>query len=297
MPAIRIEEIAFGDDRYEDLAEFAKLADADHARGKMARLWRQCTLEGVYELDARTIDRVLGVGGSDALVRARLGELQSDGRVRIRGTAGRIEWLDKLRENGKFGELGTHHGSKGGRPKRNPLVGVIDNPPSASALLFSASATEESDRRSPVDAEAASPSASSAVRRKSKPKVDATDEEIASVARVLAKLGEWNGVTYTACDAHTRLIVRHLRNNVTELDLRKVIAFCGEKWEGDDRMKQYLRPETLFGPETIAKYLDAARTKFAKVPGSGFVFGGTVPPAEIAEHRAAFADDGAGGET
>ena len=115
--SVRIEDEAFSDERYEDLALFAGLPDADCARGKMARLWRQCTLEHTHKIETHVALRVLGPNGVEALIRARLGERVGDSHVRIRGTKGRIEWLKQLRENGK-------HGVKGGRPKRN-----TDNPP------------------------------------------------------------------------------------------------------------------------------------------------------------------------
>jgi hypothetical protein len=110
--SVRIEDEAFSDERYEDLAHFAGLADADHARGKMAKLWRQCTLENRHILPRTTVVRVLGDRGVEALIVSRLGEEVEEG-IRIRGTKGRIEWLKKLRSNGKFGKLG-------GRPRANP---------------------------------------------------------------------------------------------------------------------------------------------------------------------------------
>lgn len=120
MPAVRIEEEAFGDERYDDLAVVAGLADADHARGKMAKLWRQCTLENTQILHRVTVERVLGTKGFEALVFARLGEQTEVDRIRIKGTQGRIEWLQKVRENG----------SKGGRPKgvrkQNHLVSAVE---------------------------------------------------------------------------------------------------------------------------------------------------------------------------
>jgi hypothetical protein len=112
--SVRIEDDAFSDRRYDRLATIAGLADADHARGKMAVLWRQCTIERRYQLDREDVVAVLGPRGVDALVTARLGEVVGD-QVRIRGTKGRIEWRDKLRKNGL----------KGGRPKKksgNQLV-------------------------------------------------------------------------------------------------------------------------------------------------------------------------------
>lgn len=110
MAAVRTEEEAFADDRYDDLAARAGLADADHARGKMLRVWRQCTIEGTHFVSRDFLARVFPIGGADALIGARLGELQEDDSVRVRGAKGRVEWLTKLRANGR----------KGGRPKRLP---------------------------------------------------------------------------------------------------------------------------------------------------------------------------------
>lgn len=106
MPSVRIEDDAFGDLRFDILASEAGLADADHARGKMIRLWRQCTAENVHTLPEAVVVSVLGSRGVSALIVARLGEKSSHG-VRIKGTKGRIEWLANLRKNG----------AKGGRPK------------------------------------------------------------------------------------------------------------------------------------------------------------------------------------
>jgi hypothetical protein len=105
--SVRLEDETFSCMRYERLAELAGLADSDHARGKMAKLWRQCTLEQRHILPESDIVRVLGPDGVRALVCADLGEVVAEG-VRMRGTRGRIEWLKKLRANGK----------KGGRPRK-----------------------------------------------------------------------------------------------------------------------------------------------------------------------------------
>lgn len=126
--SVRIEDEAFGDRRYDRLALEAGLADADHARGKMAVLWRQCTLEQRHILPVEDVNAVLGSRGAEALILARLGETHRHG-IRIRGTKGRIEWLRKLRENG----------AKGGRPKKKP-EGLASgspelNPPAPAPVL------------------------------------------------------------------------------------------------------------------------------------------------------------------
>jgi hypothetical protein len=100
--AVRIEGCAFADERFVTLARLAGLADADHARGKMARLWRQCTDHHTEILPIEIIESVLGSNACDVLVKSGLGE-QTDHGFRIRGTSGRIEWLEKARRNGKKG--------------------------------------------------------------------------------------------------------------------------------------------------------------------------------------------------
>lgn len=151
--SVRIEDEAFSDERYADLAEHLGLPDADCARGKMARIWRQCTIETRYALDVRTIERILGPNGVDALVKSRLGESKRDGSVRICGTEGRVEWLDRLRKNGK-------HGVKGGRPKKthqgfaNETLGGVENktPPAPAPAPAPTKKREESAPRAALRA-------------------------------------------------------------------------------------------------------------------------------------------------
>lgn len=99
-------------------------------------------------------------------------------------------------------------------------------------------------------------------RRKPKPS-EPTESERVVAMRVLEKLSERNGVRYSGTDKHIRLITRQLRADVDEYELRAIVALCASKWTGKPEYEQYLRPETLFGPETISKYLDPARTEFA----------------------------------
>lgn len=104
----------------------------------------------------------------------------------------------------------------------------------------------------------AAPTASTSKVRK---QPEYTESELASVRTVLDRLSDRSGVKYQGSKEHTRLIVARLRDGCSEWDLRRVIGYCAERlaWEADPKMRTYLRPETLFGPQTIAKYLDAAR--------------------------------------
>lgn len=261
MSSVRIEDEAFSCERYEDLAALAGLADADHARGKMARLWRQCTIEQTRVLTPLTITRVLGSRGVEALVGARLGEIVANG-VRIRGTKGRIEWLKKLRSNGKYGK-------RGGRPRNNPQglskkpMRVSESPLSETPLTLTPALTLTPVLKIP-DTEAG-PSglvvAAGTVRTR-KPKAVYTGAEMASAFVVLEKLGAVSKTSYSGAQAHLKLIVGRLREGLTEMDLRRIVAYCADEWEAKPEMQKYLRPETLFGPETHAKYLDAARARY-----------------------------------
>lgn len=91
-------------------------------------------------------------------------------------------------------------------------------------------------------------------------------EHADAVARILGKLSERTGVNYRGSREHERLITGRLADGVDEMDLRAVIAYCWDVlgWntkltEDGGTMAQYMRPETLFGPRTIHRYLPSAR--------------------------------------
>jgi uncharacterized phage protein (TIGR02220 family) len=75
-------------------------------------------------------------------------------------------------------------------------------------------------------------------------------------------------VAYSGTETHVHLILRQLRAGVTVEDLRAVIGYCAIEmgWKADQKLRRYLRPETLFGPQTISRYLDAARAWWRTLP-------------------------------
>lgn len=229
-------------------------------------------------------------GLSVLLIEHELAEQTRRG-VRIRGARERTNYLATRKETGKLG------GIKSGESRRkkakqeskvtfdktegraNPSAVPI---PSASA---SASADPSEKNSAPPSAGGAQPGFSgfeAAIERnlgdvglararggKRRPKPsEPSESEQASVRVVLEKLSAQNGVRYSGTAAHTRLIVGRMREGATEQDLRAVIGYCALEleWKGNPAMEKFLRPETLFGPQTIGKYLDPARTWFAKLP-------------------------------
>jgi hypothetical protein len=158
--SVRIEDEAFSDRRYDRLAKEAGLADADHARGKMAVLWRQCTIEQRHQLPIADVNDVLGPRGVEALVASRLGEMVGD-EIRIKGTGGRIEWLGTLRNNGKFG-------SKGGRPRKGEKPSRVSGAEPLRVRENAKSETPPAPAPAPVTAPAPAPGVFSEAPRGSK---------------------------------------------------------------------------------------------------------------------------------
>ena len=68
-------------------------------------------------------------------------------------------------------------------------------------------------------------------------------------------LNERAGTAYRCGAGTTEKVRRLLKKGYTEEDLKKVIAVKCFQWRDDVKMKQYLRPTTLFGPEKFDDYL------------------------------------------
>ncbi len=101
-----------------------------------------------------------------------------------------------------------------------------------------------------------------------------TDAEWPIVERVLGKLTEATGVRFK--DRHrngrptgyVKFVLRRLREDVTEEELRKVIRHRATLWRGTDQEK-YLTPETLFGREKFDTYLAQAIAAYEQPARAG----------------------------
>lgn len=150
MAAVRVESEAENDIRFHLLAKQAGLADADHAIGKMLRLWRACTNRQSYVLSEAVVACVVD---PDALVAAELGE-RVDGGIRIRGTKGRIEWLGERRKASRKGGLANRakwvppgSAKKSQEPaKTEPLGSRAESPNSNSPANSPAPAKQENEQ-------------------------------------------------------------------------------------------------------------------------------------------------------
>lgn len=262
MTRVNVDAMALVDARFDRLAILLGLADGDHARGRILRLWVSCVLQSSHVAGRWLVESVFGAAGPEALVMSDLASWASEDHqtLYIRGTLGRIEWYERLRSQsaqaGKVRALGASRvagqfASHKDGAQTSPLTLAL---PLAPALALARSQTPKVPTANPDQKP----------KRAKLKSGDATESELETVRTVLAKLGEHNGINYTASAEHTRLIVAQLRNGVTEHDLRKIVAYCATKSFPPDKpeLRLYLRPETLFGPRTIERYLDPARAWF-----------------------------------
>jgi len=258
------------------------MTDPDHALIKVARLWSWQTEHFIperptYVVDIDTIESVLGPNGPAALVRARLAT-EVDGGYRLHGTEGQIEWCQDLSSKrqhaGRARAVGAHRDHLGRLLPTNIGESAHNQSSTSPAPVQHVTSTSPAQSSAPSPSPSPSPDLISdppivpqGGRRsaRSRSAVDATPAELASVRVVLDRLSTESGIAYRGSDAHTRLILGRLREGTTELELRAVVAYCGDQWRGKPEMQQYLRPETLFGPQTIARYLDPARTRYARL--------------------------------
>lgn len=104
MAAVRIENEAWGDSRYAKLARLCGLSDPRFALILCGAVWSYCTDKKTYIVDGPTINTIALIDGfADHMVTALLAEKQKKGTYRIKGSKGRIEWLEKLKENAAKG--------------------------------------------------------------------------------------------------------------------------------------------------------------------------------------------------
>lgn len=218
------------------------------------------------ELPPEDIDIAAGIEGfADRMVGVHLADHSHRG-IRIRGAEKRIRYLKDSEDSGRVGGLRSAEvrrrkaqlkgGSKAplaeneGHPSKGPQgSGNLPVPvPVPSPVLLPVPVLERVS---------AKPTSSRGKARKSES--GATPEERATALRVLERLSAQNGIAYRS-EKHVDTVVARLRDGVTELELRCIVAYCAVErgWKDDPKMAQYLRPSTLFGPEKVHEYRDPA---------------------------------------
>lgn len=226
-------------------------------------VWPICYDQMTHLISERVLDAAADREGfATALIESELAHRDRSGKVYVAGAKKRIKYLEDKQRAGHEGGVKSAE-SRRKTPKQTSSTSgstpqARRNPPVPDPFLVPDSAPDPV-----VVPEKKEKSSAAPISRKSK-EPSYTEHEQASVRVILDRLSERSGVKYQGSKEHTRLIVARLRDGCSEWDLRRVIGYCAErlKWEEKPEMRAYLRPETLFGPQTIAKYLDPARTAF-----------------------------------
>lgn len=214
-------------------------------------------------VDPRDVDAAAGREGfSAAMVEVGLATTVKSG-IRLAGAAERIEYLLERRKTGQRGGLARvaklKLSSSSAQARREAELNHPTVPDPSPSVSPSPSAVPDLQ----IPPKPPQGGVSPPVRRKPSDKLAMTSAEEASVNGILKRLSERSGVAYRGAVEHKRLILNQLRRGLTEEDLRKVLWFKANEWSSTE-MAQYLRPETLFGPKTIERYLDAARSAHEK---------------------------------
>ena len=110
MASVRVENGALKDPRIEYLGVLLDTGRYD-ALGRMIAVWDFCTEHDTYIASNAAVCGIFGADGVKHLLEADLAEVTDEG-LRIRGTAGRIEWLRKKREAAAKGGRAKHAASK-----------------------------------------------------------------------------------------------------------------------------------------------------------------------------------------
>ena len=280
---VEFSAVADEEGKFGRLAKLLGLADADHARGKCEHLWVACTRRGESDLPQWLVEQVLGEHGPGALKESGLASWaggrgdSKTRRMRIGGAQKHCLWMVGDQE------AKTEQRRKGGKTRADEASRQLDgkfapagdqhpaeHPAQSSSSEISTATEGEEDPRpavaSPTPGQTELPGSAAArpasrSRKPSKP----TETERAIALAVLAKLGARNGTRYSGTDAHVELITGRLREGYSEHDLVAIAAERELAWRDKPEMRQYLTPETLWGPRKIQQYIDAARTRFPAV--------------------------------
>jgi uncharacterized phage protein (TIGR02220 family) len=208
------------------------------------------------------------VGVADAMIMVGLAQKvgsRSAKSIRIKGAKDRTEYLATRRESGRAG------GVKSGETRRNRAEAKTKHTFAKNEAPANPSAPDlpsADPDPNPTHTKSARARGLDSDPFPESPDLEAfgqTADEIAMA--ILAKLGSHNGVEYSGTAQHKQLIADRLRDGITVDELRMVIGYCAIElgWRDRPEMLKSLRPETLFGDESISKYLDPARTWFKAI--------------------------------
>ncbi|MFT0547473.1 conserved phage C-terminal domain-containing protein [Allopusillimonas ginsengisoli] len=203
--------------------------DPDLTVGKLLRVWRwfdQQTIDGnAVGVTPALLDRLIGVSG---LCEA----MQSVGWLEVYD--GGITLPNFERHNGKTAKNRALTAKRVANHKTNTSDNAKGNASNVNDAL-----PREEKRREDIKALSGSPDISTSK--------DAKD--------VLEYLNLKTGRSYRPVPANIDLIIARLKDGVSLADCKSVVDAKTSQWGDDDKMREYLRPGTLFNRTKFEQYL------------------------------------------
>lgn len=245
--------------------------------GIYIRLLSYCWREGSIPADPESAAKLVGKGASTTLTRVVQARFNQDPTNASRMVHPRLEverekqrnWHDKSAEGGKISaQIRANKRlteSKGGSTTLARVVQPKVN--SSSSSSSSSSIKNMSGSQSSPDAPPP---------QKAKEALEAEE--------ILSHLNAKTGSRFRAQKASLGPIMARLKDGATPADCRAVIEDRCQKWGTNPKMREYLRPSTLFAPQKFAEYLGqvgAARPVEVIVPCGAFAEAPITPSTQL----------------
>ena len=184
----------------------------------------------------------------------------------------------------------VENGKKGGRPRKKkeekPPV-LENNPPKPSGT--EEEGEEEIRKKNKKNSAADKPPACDVQSAADRPPAcdDQDDREDSLCTQAVALLNQLTGSSFRpSARATSRAIAARQREGYTLPDFQRVIRHQCALWGSDERMRRYLRPETLFGSKFEGYLMDAARS--GPKEDRGYVLAPMEDPFEAAVREGSF---------
>lgn len=202
--------------------------------------------------------------------RALLDELQRKGvpsrtatgvlfsRRMVRDEKVRIARAEGGKDGAEFGMLGKEHGKKGGRPRKAEGGGVTGDQkppfkPAPVVAFASPSSKPEEGATPPLSGLPPDIEPEHDDRQAGRPKAT---RSLAKAAReILEFLNRRAGKRFPDTDSNVGIIVARFKEGFTPEQVQRVVAMKIAQWNGNEDMREYLRPETLFGRKKFSQYV------------------------------------------
>ncbi|MBA3841200.1 MAG: conserved phage C-terminal domain-containing protein [Actinobacteria bacterium] len=231
-------------------------------------VWPICYDQATHLVSARMIDSAADHQGfAEAMIECELARRDRSGKLRVSGARERVKYIKDKAEAGREGGIKSGISRRKGTKQNTKQPEAGGNPPDP----VNPSAPDPIPANPNKTKNPLTPQGGLSCDSFFSVSSDSGETHQRTVAVVLEKLGGHSGTSFSGTPQHSKLIADRLSDGITELDLRKVVAYCALElgWRDKPDMKKYLRPETLFSPKGISKYLDAARSWSRTLDGIG----------------------------